>query len=148
MEPEREYSDSFRLTRSGKSTTLSSGFKPLRQQQISDQESPYFQIPGNIQYRQRIIGKEQDFFQPGAESVRPYDTEIVGPDERSKKSFDKDPYGWCLRQSKRIIAIDPQMTTEMRNIKLLTKLPGDLEHEVKCRCSKESTLDEISTTLQ
>ncbi|MBW0588375.1 hypothetical protein O181_128090 [Austropuccinia psidii MF-1] len=24
----------------------------------------------------------------------------------------------------------------------------DLEHEVKCRCSKESTLDEISTTLQ
>ncbi|MBW0525543.1 hypothetical protein O181_065258 [Austropuccinia psidii MF-1] len=36
----------------------------------------------------------------------------------------------------------------MRNHKLLTKLPGDLEHEVKCRCSKESTLDEISTTLQ
>ncbi|MBW0474796.1 hypothetical protein O181_014511 [Austropuccinia psidii MF-1] len=40
------------------------------------------------------------------------------------------------------------MTTEMRNHKLLTKLPADLEHAVKCRCSKESTLDEISTTLQ
>ncbi|MBW0563850.1 hypothetical protein O181_103565 [Austropuccinia psidii MF-1] len=47
-----------------------------------------------------------------------------------------------------LIAIDPHITTEMRNHKLLSKLPGDLEHEVKCRCSKESTLDEISTTLQ
>ncbi|MBW0534439.1 hypothetical protein O181_074154 [Austropuccinia psidii MF-1] len=36
----------------------------------------------------------------------------------------------------------------MRNHKLVTKLPGDLEHAVKCRCSKESTLDEISNTLQ
>ncbi|MBW0586173.1 hypothetical protein O181_125888 [Austropuccinia psidii MF-1] len=36
----------------------------------------------------------------------------------------------------------------MRNHKLLTKLPGDLEHAVKCRCSKESTLDQISNTLQ
>ncbi|MBW0557877.1 hypothetical protein O181_097592 [Austropuccinia psidii MF-1] len=32
--------------------------------------------------------------------------------------------------------------------KLLKKLPGDLEHAVKCRFSKESNLDEISTTLQ
>ncbi|MBW0545919.1 hypothetical protein O181_085634 [Austropuccinia psidii MF-1] len=63
-------------------------------------------------------------------------------------TVDKDPYDWCLRQSKRLIAIDPHITTEMRNHKLLTKLPGDLEHAVKCRCSKESTLDEISTTLQ
>ncbi|MBW0471119.1 hypothetical protein O181_010834 [Austropuccinia psidii MF-1] len=61
---------------------------------------------------------------------------------------DKDPYDWCLRQSKRLIAIDPHITTEMRNKKLLRKLPGDLEHSVKFRCSKESTLDEISTTLQ
>ncbi|MBW0515670.1 hypothetical protein O181_055385 [Austropuccinia psidii MF-1] len=36
----------------------------------------------------------------------------------------------------------------MRNHKLMTKLPGELEHAVKCICSKESTLDEISTTLQ
>ncbi|MBW0518447.1 hypothetical protein O181_058162 [Austropuccinia psidii MF-1] len=57
-------------------------------------------------------------------------------------------YDWCLRQSKRLIAIDPHITTEIRNHKLLKKLPGDLEHAVKCRCSKESTLDEISTTLQ
>ncbi|MBW0487459.1 hypothetical protein O181_027174 [Austropuccinia psidii MF-1] len=57
---------------------------------------------------------------------------------------DKDPYDWCLRQSKRLIAIDPHITTEMRN----HKLPGDIEHAVKCRCSKESTLDEISTTLK
>ncbi|MBW0533683.1 hypothetical protein O181_073398 [Austropuccinia psidii MF-1] len=36
----------------------------------------------------------------------------------------------------------------MRNYKLFTKLPGDLEHAVKFRCSKESTLGGISTTLQ
>ncbi|MBW0516438.1 hypothetical protein O181_056153 [Austropuccinia psidii MF-1] len=36
----------------------------------------------------------------------------------------------------------------MRNDKLLTKLPGYLKHAVKCRCSKESTLDEISTNFQ
>ncbi|MBW0593629.1 hypothetical protein O181_133344 [Austropuccinia psidii MF-1] len=36
----------------------------------------------------------------------------------------------------------------MRNHKLLTQLPGDLEHAVECRCSKESTLDKISNTLQ
>ncbi|MBW0552841.1 hypothetical protein O181_092556 [Austropuccinia psidii MF-1] len=36
----------------------------------------------------------------------------------------------------------------MRNHKLLPKLPGDLEHAVKFRCSKESTLGGISTTLQ
>ncbi|MBW0504793.1 hypothetical protein O181_044508 [Austropuccinia psidii MF-1] len=36
----------------------------------------------------------------------------------------------------------------MRNHKLLIKLPRDLAHAVKCRCFKESTLDQISTTLQ
>ncbi|MBW0553559.1 hypothetical protein O181_093274 [Austropuccinia psidii MF-1] len=63
-------------------------------------------------------------------------------------TVDKDPYDWFLRQSKRLIAIDPHITTERRNYKLLTKLLGDLEHAVKCRCSKESTLHEISNTLQ
>ncbi|MBW0516993.1 hypothetical protein O181_056708 [Austropuccinia psidii MF-1] len=63
-------------------------------------------------------------------------------------TVDKDLYDWCLRQSKRLIAHDPHITTEIRNHKLLTKLPGDLEHAVKCRCTKESTLDEISTTLK
>ncbi|MBW0489319.1 hypothetical protein O181_029034 [Austropuccinia psidii MF-1] len=36
----------------------------------------------------------------------------------------------------------------MRTHKLLTKIPGDLEHAVKFIFSKESTLDEISNTLQ
>ncbi|MBW0566087.1 hypothetical protein O181_105802 [Austropuccinia psidii MF-1] len=63
-------------------------------------------------------------------------------------TVDKDPYDRCLRQSKRLIAIDPHITTQMRNHKLLTKLPGDFKHAVKFRCSKESTLDEISSTLQ
>ncbi|MBW0593926.1 hypothetical protein O181_133641 [Austropuccinia psidii MF-1] len=66
----------------------------------------------------------------------------------NRYTVDKYPYDWCLRKSKRQIAIDPHITTAMRNHKLFTKLPGDLEHAVKCRFFKDSTLDEISTTLQ
>ncbi|MBW0510379.1 hypothetical protein O181_050094 [Austropuccinia psidii MF-1] len=56
MEPERAYSDCYRPTRSG-----------------------------SIQDRQRITGKEKPNFEPEAESVTPYDPEIFGPGERSKK---------------------------------------------------------------
>ncbi|MBW0466205.1 hypothetical protein O181_005920 [Austropuccinia psidii MF-1] len=55
--------------------------------------------------------------------------------ESEKYSVDKDPYEWCLRQSKRLKAIDPQMNTQMRNHKILTQMPGELEHAVKCRCN-------------
>ncbi|MBW0482025.1 hypothetical protein O181_021740 [Austropuccinia psidii MF-1] len=59
-----------------------------------------------------------------------------------------NPYEWCLRQSKRLKAIDPQMNIQMRNHKLLTQIPGELEHAVKCRRNHNCTLDEISNTLQ
>ncbi|MBW0578682.1 hypothetical protein O181_118397 [Austropuccinia psidii MF-1] len=36
----------------------------------------------------------------------------------------------------------------MRNHKLLTQLPGELEHAVKCRCNQNFTLDDIANTLQ
>ncbi|MBW0534237.1 hypothetical protein O181_073952 [Austropuccinia psidii MF-1] len=68
--------------------------------------------------------------------------------ENDKYSVDKDPYEWCLRQSKRLKAIDPQMNIQMRNHKLLTQLPGELEHAVKCRCNQNFTLDDIANTLQ
>ncbi|MBW0479346.1 hypothetical protein O181_019061 [Austropuccinia psidii MF-1] len=48
--------------------------------------------------------------------------------ENDKYSVDKDPYEWCLRQYKRLEAIDPQMKIGMRNHKLLTQMPGELEH--------------------
>ncbi|MBW0539780.1 hypothetical protein O181_079495 [Austropuccinia psidii MF-1] len=64
--------------------------------------------------------------------------------ENDKYSVDKDPYEWCLRQSKRLKAIDPQM----RNHKLLTQMPGELDHAVKCGCNQNCTLDDISNTLQ
>ncbi|MBW0589905.1 hypothetical protein O181_129620 [Austropuccinia psidii MF-1] len=86
IEPERSYSDSFRLTRSGQPTKLPIGFTPLRHQQKNGQESPYFPIPGNFQDKERIIGQEQDFFQPEEERVRPYDSEIFVPAERSTKN--------------------------------------------------------------
>ncbi|MBW0559404.1 hypothetical protein O181_099119 [Austropuccinia psidii MF-1] len=53
--------------------------------------------------------------------------------ENDKYSVDKDPYEWCLRQSKRLKAIDPQINTQIKNHKLLTQMLGELEHAVKCR---------------
>ncbi|MBW0545054.1 hypothetical protein O181_084769 [Austropuccinia psidii MF-1] len=68
--------------------------------------------------------------------------------ENDKYCVDKDPYEWCLRQSKRLKAIDPQMSIQMRNQKLLTQLPGEVEHSVKCRCNQNFSLDDIANTLQ
>ncbi|MBW0500153.1 hypothetical protein O181_039868 [Austropuccinia psidii MF-1] len=45
--------------------------------------------------------------------------------ENDKYSVDKDPYEWCLRKSKRLKAIVPQMNIQMKNRKLLTQMPGD-----------------------
>ncbi|MBW0495942.1 hypothetical protein O181_035657 [Austropuccinia psidii MF-1] len=36
----------------------------------------------------------------------------------------------------------------MRNHKILTQLPGELEHAVKCRGNQNCTLDDIANTLQ
>ncbi|MBW0563239.1 hypothetical protein O181_102954 [Austropuccinia psidii MF-1] len=70
------------------------------------------------------------------------------PFENDKYSVDKDQYEWCLRQSKRLKAIDPQMNIQMRNHKLLKQLPGELEHAVKCRFNQNCTLDDIANTLK
>ncbi|MBW0496811.1 hypothetical protein O181_036526 [Austropuccinia psidii MF-1] len=40
------------------------------------------------------------------------------------------------------------MNIQMRNHKLLTQIPGELEHAVKCRCNQNCTLDYIANTLQ
>ncbi|MBW0471345.1 hypothetical protein O181_011060 [Austropuccinia psidii MF-1] len=63
-------------------------------------------------------------------------------------SVDKDPYDWCLTQSKRLKAIDPQMKIQMSNNRLLTQMPGELEHAIKFRCNQSFTLDVIANTLQ
>ncbi|MBW0505284.1 hypothetical protein O181_044999 [Austropuccinia psidii MF-1] len=68
--------------------------------------------------------------------------------ENDKYSVDKDPFEWCLIQSKRLKCIDTQMNIQMRNQKLLTQMPGELEHALKCRYNQICTLDEISNTLQ
>ncbi|MBW0461899.1 hypothetical protein O181_001614 [Austropuccinia psidii MF-1] len=36
----------------------------------------------------------------------------------------------------------------MMNHKLLTQIPGELEHEIKYRCNHSCTLDDIANTLQ
>ncbi|MBW0485637.1 hypothetical protein O181_025352 [Austropuccinia psidii MF-1] len=68
--------------------------------------------------------------------------------ENDKYSVDKDPYEWCIRPSKRLKVIDTQINIQMRNHKLLTQIPGELEHAVKFRCKQSCTLDDIANTLQ
>ncbi|MBW0517216.1 hypothetical protein O181_056931 [Austropuccinia psidii MF-1] len=68
--------------------------------------------------------------------------------ENDKYSADKDPYERCLRQPKRLKAMDSQMKIQMRNHKLLTQMPGELEHAFKFRCNQNCTLDDIANTLQ
>ncbi|MBW0538655.1 hypothetical protein O181_078370 [Austropuccinia psidii MF-1] len=68
--------------------------------------------------------------------------------ENDKYSVDKIPNEWCLRQSERLKAIDLQMKIQMGNHKLLTKIPGELEHVVKCRCNQNCTLYDTANTLQ
>ncbi|MBW0480651.1 hypothetical protein O181_020366 [Austropuccinia psidii MF-1] len=80
-DPDRAYSDSFRITRS-RPNKLSSGFSPFRNQQISGQESPFFTIPGGFQEKTRIQGQKQDHIQPEEERVRTNDPEAVGFGER------------------------------------------------------------------
>ncbi|MBW0513356.1 hypothetical protein O181_053071 [Austropuccinia psidii MF-1] len=84
MDPDRAYSDYFRLKRS-RTNQISSGFKPFRNQQISGQESPFFTIPGRFQEKTRIQGKNQDHLQPKEERVRPNDPESVGFGEISSQ---------------------------------------------------------------
>ncbi|MBW0477315.1 hypothetical protein O181_017030 [Austropuccinia psidii MF-1] len=81
-DPDRAYSDSFRLMRS-RSNQLSSGFTPFSNQQISGQESQFFTIPGRFQQETRAQGKKQDHLQPKEERVRANDTKAVGFGERS-----------------------------------------------------------------
>ncbi|MBW0485280.1 hypothetical protein O181_024995 [Austropuccinia psidii MF-1] len=68
--------------------------------------------------------------------------------ENEKYSVDKDPYEWCLQQSKRLQAIDPQMSIKMRNQKLFTQMPGELERAKKCRFNQSCTLYDLPNTLQ
>ncbi|MBW0479299.1 hypothetical protein O181_019014 [Austropuccinia psidii MF-1] len=68
--------------------------------------------------------------------------------ENYKYSVDKDPYEWCLRKSKRLKAIYPQINIQMRNHKLLKQMPWELEQAVKCRCNQSFTQDDIANTLK
>ncbi|MBW0566166.1 hypothetical protein O181_105881 [Austropuccinia psidii MF-1] len=68
--------------------------------------------------------------------------------ENKQYYVDKDPYEWCLRHSKSLKDIDPQMNTQMRNHKLLKQMPGELENSVKCRCNSNCTLDDMANTLK
>ncbi|MBW0484554.1 hypothetical protein O181_024269 [Austropuccinia psidii MF-1] len=82
VNPDRAYSDAFRLTRSRQNQLLSA-FTGFRNQQVSDQESPFFTIPRGFQEKTRIHGEKQDLFQSKEERVRSNDQEAVAFGERS-----------------------------------------------------------------
>ncbi|MBW0534599.1 hypothetical protein O181_074314, partial [Austropuccinia psidii MF-1] len=82
MGPEREYYESFRITRS-RPTQLSSGFKPLRVEKSRGQESRLFTIAARFQEKTKIKGKEQYDLQTEEERSRPNDPEVVGLSEGS-----------------------------------------------------------------
>ncbi|MBW0487438.1 hypothetical protein O181_027153 [Austropuccinia psidii MF-1] len=81
-DPDRAYSDSFRITRS-RPNQLSSGFTTFRNQQISGQGSPFLTIPGSFQDNTRMQRQKQDHLQPKEERVRHNDPEAVEFCERS-----------------------------------------------------------------
>ncbi|MBW0489355.1 hypothetical protein O181_029070 [Austropuccinia psidii MF-1] len=76
-EPDRAYSDSFRLTRS-RPKQLSSGFTLFRNQHISDQESPFFTIPGSFQEKTRIQGQKQTSFNQRQRDSDPMIQKLLG----------------------------------------------------------------------
>ncbi|MBW0483067.1 hypothetical protein O181_022782 [Austropuccinia psidii MF-1] len=84
-DPDREYSYSFRLTRSTPNQ-LSSGLTPFRNQQISGQESPFFTIPGSFQEKTRkdTRAKTRPPSARGRKS-QTQDLKAVGFGERSSK---------------------------------------------------------------
>ncbi|MBW0475451.1 hypothetical protein O181_015166 [Austropuccinia psidii MF-1] len=86
-DPDREYSDSFRL-KSSRPNQLSSGFTPFRKQKISVQDSPFFTFPCPFQEKTSIQGKKQDLFQPKAERIRPNDPEDVLFGDRSAQELE------------------------------------------------------------
>ncbi|MBW0466144.1 hypothetical protein O181_005859 [Austropuccinia psidii MF-1] len=129
IEPEITYSDSFRVIRSGNPTKLPSGFTPLRHQKFSEQESPYFPIPGTIQERKRTVGQEQDFFQPEAEIVRSYGPELVGPSKRS------------IQKQQTVVNI----SNEARNPRISNDISTQIKHNVVI---PESTISSNTLWLQ
>ncbi|MBW0551018.1 hypothetical protein O181_090733 [Austropuccinia psidii MF-1] len=81
-DPDRKYSDSFRLKRMIPKQ-LSSGFTSFRNKQISGQESTFFTIPAIFQEKRRMKGQKQGHLVSKEERVRHNDPEAVGFDERS-----------------------------------------------------------------
>ncbi|MBW0575790.1 hypothetical protein O181_115505 [Austropuccinia psidii MF-1] len=132
---------------------LSSGFTPFSNHQISGQESPFFTIPGSFQEKTRKQGKKQDHHQLKEERVRPNDPEAVGfgegsaqePELAVKNSRISSPFNRNITPTQIKSNV---VTPENKESKTPDKIPGGIEHAVKCRFNQHCTLDEITNTLQ
>ncbi|MBW0460663.1 hypothetical protein O181_000378 [Austropuccinia psidii MF-1] len=126
-DPDKAYSDSFRLTRS-RPNQLSSGFTPFRNQHISGQESPFFTIPRSFQEKTSTQGKKQDHLQPKEERVRPNDPIAIQFGERSA-------------QEPEVVVHSSRVSSHInRNI-----IPSHIEHNV---FTPESNLNSDALQLQ
>ncbi|MBW0474446.1 hypothetical protein O181_014161 [Austropuccinia psidii MF-1] len=126
-DPDRAYSDSLRLT-SSKPNQLSSGFKPIRNQKLNGQGSPFFSIPGSFQEKTSKQVQTQDLLQSEEERVRPHDPEAVRFCERSA-------------QEPEVAVNNSRISSPMnRNI-----TPTQIEHNV---VAPESNLNSDSLWLQ
>ncbi|MBW0482011.1 hypothetical protein O181_021726 [Austropuccinia psidii MF-1] len=68
--------------------------------------------------------------------------------ENDKKSVEKDTYEWCLKHSKRLKTNDSHRKLNPSHERIMTQLPGELEHAVKYMCKKNLTVDDIANTFQ
>ncbi|MBW0540373.1 hypothetical protein O181_080088 [Austropuccinia psidii MF-1] len=126
-DPNRAYSDYFRLTRSWPNQ-LSSGFTPFRNQQISGQESPFFTIPGSFQEKARKQGQKHDLLQPEEERVGPHDPGAV-------------EFGEIIAQEPEVVVNSSRISSLInRNI-----TPTQIEHNV---FTPESNLNSDALWLQ
>ncbi|MBW0514375.1 hypothetical protein O181_054090 [Austropuccinia psidii MF-1] len=126
-DPDREYSNFLRLTRS-RPNQLFKSFTPFRNQQISGKESPFFTIPGSFQKMTIIQGKKEDHLQLEEERVRPNDSEAVG-------------FGEGSAQEQKVVVNDSRISSPInRNI-----TPTQIEHNV---VTPETNLNSAALWLQ
>ncbi|MBW0569153.1 hypothetical protein O181_108868 [Austropuccinia psidii MF-1] len=65
---------------------------------------------------------------------------VYGTQKLKKSMAEETGHGGRVKSSK--------ITAMMRNNKLETQIPGELEHAVKCRCNQNCMLDDIENTLK
>ncbi|MBW0500178.1 hypothetical protein O181_039893 [Austropuccinia psidii MF-1] len=135
-------------------TPISSGFIPFRNQQVSDQESTFFTIPGGFQEETRIQGGKQDLFQSKEERVRPNHPEVVGFGKKSaqepelvvKHSRISSPINRNITPTQiehNVVTPDSNLNSDALWLQM-----SQYAEKTQKQCNHNCTLDNIENTLQ